>query len=109
MQTMHDDSPLKQMIQALRELLQEDRDGETTLGTLLWLMTSSEHCHRTLRAARPSAEALEALCRRLGDPARAWIQFSPAACELLNGPPRDPLAELVAESRLDRNAVEPAS
>ncbi|MEM7584931.1 MAG: hypothetical protein AAF560_16175 [Acidobacteriota bacterium] len=77
---------LQRMIEALQGLMAESRIEEGDLGTLLWLMNSSEHCHQTLETFRPSPAALEALCNRVGDPARAWVQFSPAACELLNGP-----------------------
>lgn len=78
---------LLQLVEAVRSVVKgEDSDPET-VGALLWLILSSEHCLQTLRETCPSHEDLELLSRRLGDPVRAWIQFSPLACDLIYGQP----------------------
>lgn len=64
--------------------LQSETAGDLHLtATFLWLLNSSEECQRTMNRIRPSREDLELLCHRLGPAARAWVQFSPRACDVL--------------------------
>lgn len=77
---------LELIIENIRDLCRGQDDEPETLAALLWLLVDSEDCRRVLEAASPTGEDLERLCARLGQPARAWVQFSPRACELLNRP-----------------------
>ena len=77
---------LELIIEKTYDLCRGEGDEPETLAVLLWLLTASEECQRALEAAAPTGEDLERLCQRLGQPARAWVQFSPQACELLKRP-----------------------
>ena len=77
---------LEPIIEKIRDLCRGDREEPKTLATLLWLLIGLDEFRRALEAASPTGEDLERLCARLGQPARAWVQFSPRACELLNRP-----------------------
>ncbi len=75
------------MIEKLRDVCRGDGEAPESIAALLWLMVASEDCRRTLEASTPTGEDLERLCERLGHPVRAWVQFSPQACDLLSRPP----------------------
>ncbi len=77
---------LQLLIETIRGLCRAEGQALDNVATLLWLMTSSEDCQRTLETAAPSRENLEKLCEQVGDPVRAWVQFSPRACDLLSRP-----------------------
>ncbi len=74
------------IIKKIRDLCRTEGEEPETLATLLWLLFATEEFRHALEGASPSGEDLERLCQRLGRPARAWVQFSPRACELLNRP-----------------------
>ncbi len=80
---MHMSPQLHAIAGAFRELQSQAPDDDDLTATLLWLLSSSEEGQRTLTDARPTARDLEELCHRLGPRARAWVQFSPEACILL--------------------------
>ena len=84
--TTQPSTQLTSMVEAIRGLCRKDNEAPAAVATLLWLMSSSEECQRTLDSAPPTREDLENLCQSLGDAARAWVQFSPAACDLLSRP-----------------------
>lgn len=77
---------LELIIEKTYDLCRGEANEPKTVAALLWLLTASEECQRALETATPTGEDLERLCERLGQPARAWVQFSPRACELLSRP-----------------------
>ena len=89
---------LELIIEKIRDLCHEKGEEPEIIAALLWLLVDSEDCRRVLEASSPTGEDLERLCARLGRPARAWVQFSPRACDLLTRPvalpdrQRDPAA-----------------
>lgn len=82
------------LVEAVRELAGDPASNAEELLALLWLFQTSEHVRRTLCDAPPRRAVIESLCDRFGDPARAWIQFSSGACDLLL---EEPDAEAGAE------------
>ena len=79
---------VRHIAQAFEHLHHENPQRALDLqATLLWLLASSEECQRTMHQIDPTPEELKDLCNHLGPLGRAWVQFSPEACDRLRKAP----------------------